>query len=113
MHKLTQLFYESDTNITAKSWYFKTNESSSVLYNFFFYNELSSVFYNPYPDIFYNFPISSKFLNSRYFDFALLCNLLFYLATDQDYFDLFHISFIVYDIDESRSYAQSPPSRYI
>ena len=41
----------------------------------------SPVFYNPYPEVLYNFPISSNFLNNRYFD-------------------LFHISFIVYDLDE-------------
>ena len=29
--------------------------------------ELSQVFYNPYPEILYNFPISSNFLNNRYF----------------------------------------------
>ena len=37
--------------------------------------ELSQVFYNPYPEILYNFPISSNFLNNRYFDFLLQCNL--------------------------------------
>jgi hypothetical protein len=30
------------------------------------------VFYNPQPEILYNFPISSNFLNNRYFDFTFI-----------------------------------------
>ena len=66
--------------------------------------ELSPVFYNPYPEILYNFPISSNFLNNRYFDFTFVMQFtgkdFIDLAIDQEYFDLFHISFIVYDLDE-------------
>jgi hypothetical protein len=66
--------------------------------------ELSQIFYNPYPEILYNFPISSNFLNNRYFDFTFIMQFAdaeyIDLATDQEYFDLFHISFIVYDLDE-------------
>jgi hypothetical protein len=66
--------------------------------------ETSPVFYNPYPEMLYNFPISSNFLNNRYFDFTLIMHFMpgdfINLTTDQQYFDLFHISFIVYDLDE-------------
>jgi hypothetical protein len=66
--------------------------------------ELSSVFYNPYPEILYNFPISSNFLNNRYLDFTFIMQFtggdFIDLTVDQEYFDLFHISFIVYDLDE-------------
>ncbi len=66
--------------------------------------ELSQIFYNPYPEILYNFLISSNFLNNRYFDFTFIMQFAdaeyIDLATDQEYFDLFHISFIVYDLDE-------------
>jgi hypothetical protein len=66
--------------------------------------ELSSVFYNPYPEILYNFPISSNFLNNRYLDFTFIMQFVdadfIDLTVDQEYFDLFHISFIVYDLDE-------------
>ena len=66
--------------------------------------ELSQIFYNPYPEILYNFPISSNFLNNRYFDFTVTMQFVtgdfINLTTDQEYFDLFHISFIVYDLDE-------------
>jgi hypothetical protein len=66
--------------------------------------ELSPVFYNPYPEILYNFPISSNFLNNRYLDFTFIMQFtggdLIDLTTDQDYFDTFHISFIIYDLDE-------------
>jgi hypothetical protein len=62
------------------------------------------VFYNPYPEILYNFPISSNFLNNRYFDFTFIMQFLtndfIDLPNDQRYFDLFHISFIIYDLDE-------------
>jgi hypothetical protein len=62
------------------------------------------VFYNPQPKILYNFPISSNFLNNRYFEFTLIMqfiqNYSIDLTNDQRYFDLFHISFIVYDLDE-------------
>jgi hypothetical protein len=63
----------------------------------------SPVFYNPYPEILYNFPISSNFLNNRYFDFTFIMQFtggdFIDLTTDQDYFDTFHISFIIYDLD--------------
>jgi hypothetical protein len=66
--------------------------------------EAPTVFYNPYPEILYNFPISSNFLNNRYFDFTFIMQFLdgdfIDLSVDQEYFDLFHISFIVYDLDE-------------
>ena len=66
--------------------------------------EQSPVFYNSYPEILYNFPISSNFLNNRYFDFTLTMQFLkddfINIPTDQRYFDMFHISFIVYDLDE-------------
>ena len=66
--------------------------------------ELSPVFYNPYPEILYNFPISSNFLNNRYLDFTFIMQFtagdFIDLTNDQEYFDLFHISFIVYDLDE-------------
>ena len=66
--------------------------------------EISPVFYNPYPEILYNFPISSNFLNNRYFDFTFIMQFtggdFIDLTVDQEYFDLFHISFIVYDLDE-------------
>jgi hypothetical protein len=62
------------------------------------------VFYNPYPEILYNFPISSNFLNNRYFDFTFIMQFMpgdsITLADDQIQFDAFHISFIVYDLDE-------------
>ena len=66
--------------------------------------ESSPVFYNPYPEILYNFPISSNFLNNRYFDFTFIMQFMLgdsiNLTDDQQYFDMFHISFIVYDLDE-------------
>jgi hypothetical protein len=52
----------------------------------------------------YNFPVSSNFLNNRYFDFTFIMQFVdteyIDLNSDQEYFDLFHISFIVYDLDE-------------
>jgi len=58
----------------------------------------SPVFYNPYPEILYNFPISSNFLNNRYFDFILIMQFLtgdfIDLPNDQRYFDLYHISLL-------------------
>ena len=66
--------------------------------------EQSPVFYNPYPEILYNFPVSSNFLNNRYFDFTFIMQFFpgtfINLTNDQKYFDMFHISFIVYDLDE-------------
>ena len=66
--------------------------------------EPANVFYNPYPEMLYNFPISSNFLNNRYFDFTLIMQFLkddfINIPNDQRYFDMFHISFIVYDLDE-------------
>jgi hypothetical protein len=64
----------------------------------------SPVFYNPYPEMLYNFPISSNFLNNRYIDLTITLQFtagdFIDLSNDQEYFDLFHISFIVYDLDE-------------
>jgi hypothetical protein len=66
--------------------------------------DASPVFYNPYPEILYNFPISSNFLNNRYFDFSIIMQFMVAdfidLADDQHYLDSFHISFIIYDLDE-------------
>ena len=66
--------------------------------------ESSPVFYNPYPEILYNFPISSNFLNNRYIDFTFIMQFMagdfINLVDDQSYFDSFHISFIIYDLDE-------------
>ncbi len=59
--------------------------------------------YNPYPEILYNFPISSNFLNNRYLDFTFIMQFMpgdsIILNLDQQYFDMFHITFIVYDLD--------------
>ena len=64
----------------------------------------SPVFYNPYPEMLYNFPISSNFLSNRYIDLTITLQFtagdFIDLTNDQEYFDLFHISFIVYDLDE-------------
>jgi len=64
----------------------------------------SPVFYNPYPEMLYNFPISSNFLNNRCIDLTITLQFtagdFIDLTNDQEYFDLFHISFIVYDLDE-------------
>ena len=66
--------------------------------------ESSPVFYNPYPKMLYNFPISRNFLNNRFFDFTFIMQFMprdfIDLTDDQQYFDMFHISFIVYDLDE-------------
>jgi hypothetical protein len=77
----------------------------TVANNIIFGNtESSPVFYNPYPEILYNFPISSNFLNNRYFDFTFIMQFMpgdsINLNADQQYFDMFHISFIIYDLDE-------------
>ena len=77
----------------------------TVVNNTIFQNlEQSPVFYNPYPKILYNFPISSNFLNNRYFDFTLIMQFMpgdfINLADDQRALDSFYISFIVYDLDE-------------
>ena len=78
-----------------------TNEADNVMFQ---NTEPANVFYNPYPEILYNFPMSSNFLNNRYFDFTLIMQFLtgdfINIPTDQRYFDMFHISFIVYDLDE-------------
>ncbi len=73
----------------------------------FMNNSPFQVFYKPQPEILYNFPISSNFLNNRFFDFTLIMQFTpgvpYYsidLLNDQRYFDTFHISFIVYDLDE-------------
>ena len=66
--------------------------------------DASPVFYNPYPEMLYNFPISSNFLNNRYFNFTFIMQFMardsINLADDQSYFDSFHISFIIYDLDQ-------------
>ena len=66
--------------------------------------EQSPVFYNPYPKMLYNFPISSNFLNNRYFDFTIIMQFMpgdfINLDDDQVSIDSFYISFIVYDLDE-------------
>jgi hypothetical protein len=77
----------------------------SVTNNVIYKNtETSPVFYNPCPEILYNFPISSNFLNNRYFDFTFIMQFMIgdsiNLTDDQQYFDMFHINFIVYDLDE-------------
>ena len=73
--------------------------------------EPANVFYNPYPEMLYNFPISSNFLNNRYFDFTLIMQFLkddfINIPNDQKYFDMFHISFIVYDLDEEELFLTS------
>ena len=62
------------------------------------------VFYNPYPEMLYNFPISSNFLNNRHIDLTITMQFtagdFIELLNDQEYFDMFYISFIVYDLDE-------------
>ena len=62
------------------------------------------VFYNPYPEMLYNFPISSNFLNNRHIDLTITMHFtagdFIELVNDQEYFDLFYMSFIVYDLDE-------------
>ena len=62
------------------------------------------VFYNPCPEMLYNFPISSNFLNNRHIDLTITMQFtagdFIELVNDQEYFDLFYMSFIVYDLDE-------------
>ena len=86
---------------TSQQRVFKSPGPDTTVYQNY---ELPPVFYNPYPEILYNFPISSNFLNNRYFDFTFIMQFLdgdfIDLSVDQEYFDLFHISFIVYDLDE-------------
>jgi hypothetical protein len=64
----------------------------------------SPVFYNPYPEMLYNFPISINFLNNIYIDLTITPHFtagdFIQLVNDQEYFDIFHTSFIVYDLDE-------------
>ena len=52
----------------------------------------------------FNFPVSSNFLNNRYFDLTFIMQFFpgtsINLINDQQYIDMFHISFIVYDLDE-------------
>jgi hypothetical protein len=78
-----------------------TDDTDNVMFQ---NTEPANVFYNPCPEILYNFPISSNFLNNRYFDFTFIMQFLtgdfIDIPNDQEYFDLFHISFIVYDLDE-------------
>ena len=92
------VIFTSQTHTTQQRVY-KTTDTP-VYQNY----ETSPVFYNPYPEILYNFPISSNCLNNRYFDFTFIMQFtggdFIDLTADQEYFDLFHISFIVYDLDE-------------
>jgi hypothetical protein len=94
------VIFTAQTNITLQR---VRNEDDNTIMSYQNSNQ-PQVFYNPYPEILYNFPISSNFLNNRFFDFTLTMQFLkpdyIDLATDQRYFDLFHISFIVYDLDE-------------
>jgi hypothetical protein len=76
---------------TSQQRVFKSGPDNTVYQNY----ELPPVFYNPYPEILYNFPISSNFLNNRYFDFTFIMQFVdgdfIDLSVDQEYFDLFHI----------------------
>ena len=94
------VIFTAQTNITLQR---VRNEDDTTIMSYQNSNQ-PQVFYNPYPEILYNFPISSNFLNNRFFDFTLTMQFLkpdfIDLSTDQRYFDLFHISFIVYDLDE-------------
>ena len=90
---------------TAQTHPYLQRLGSTALNAIVFQNtEQSPVFYNSYPEILYNFPISSNFLNNRYFDLTFIMQFFpgtfINLTNDQKYFDLFHISFIVYDLDE-------------
>ena len=87
-----------DANDDCSRW---PNIDNNVIYQNL---ESSPVFYNPYPEILYNFPISSNFLNNRYFDFSVIMQFMpgdfIDLPSDQITIDAFCISFIVYDLDE-------------
>lgn len=96
---------QTDPVIYTAQTHPKQQRLGTVTNNVIYQNtESSPVFYNPYPEILYNFPISSNFLNNRYFDFTFIMQFMpgdsIVLTDDQEYFDLFHISFIVYDLDE-------------
>lgn len=96
---------QTDPVIYTAQTHPKQQRLGTVTNNVIYQNtESSPVFYNPYPEILYNFPISSNFLNNRYFDFTFIMQFIpgdsIVLTDDQKYFDLFHISFIVYDLDE-------------
>ena len=96
---------QTDPVIFTSQTHHKQERLGDVANNIRFLNiESYPIFYNPYPEILYNFPISSNFLNNRYFDFILIMHFMpgdsITLADDQIYFDSFHISFIVYDLDE-------------
>lgn len=96
---------QADPVIFTSQTYSKQQRVGTVNNNAVYVNtEQSPVFYNPYPEILYNFPISSNFLNNRYFDFTLIMQFMpgdsIVLTADQDSLDTFHISFIVYDLDE-------------
>jgi hypothetical protein len=94
------VIFTSQTH-TSQQRIFKSPGPDTTVYQVY---EVSPVFYNPYPEILYNFPISSNFLNNRYIDFTFIMQFtggdFIDLSVDQEYFDLFHISFIVYDLDE-------------
>ena len=92
------VIFTAQTHVTLQR--IGTIEDNDTYQNF----EQSPVFYNPYPKMLYNFPISSNFLNNRYFDFTIIMQFLagdfINLDDDQFGFDSFYISFIVYDLDE-------------
>jgi hypothetical protein len=98
------LWYRMYQNYDFSQFFYNTKEWYILWYRIYQNYELSQIFYNPYPEILYNFPISSYFLNNRYFDFTFIMQFVdkeyIDLATEQEYFDIFHISFIVYDLDE-------------
>jgi hypothetical protein len=66
MDKLNQLFLLDKHKHHNKD--LGTTTNNRIYQNY----ELSPVFYNPYPEILYNFPISSNFLNNRYLDFTFI-----------------------------------------
>ena len=92
------VIFTSHTHISQQRVW--TTTANRIYQNY----DLPTTFNNPYPEILYNFPISSNFLNNRYLDFTLIMQFVggdfINLAVDQEYFDQFHISFIVYDLDE-------------
>ncbi len=61
---------QTDPVIFTAPTYTTQQRLGTLLANAGYQNIQSSpVFYNPQPEILYNFPISSNFLNNRYFDF--------------------------------------------
>ena len=63
-------------------------------------------FSNPFPEILYNFSISQNFFQNGYIEFEIQ-----YPDIDvgQDDLDRFHISFVVYDIDEQELLLKDTP----